>query len=582
MENVADTLTFARTVDRILVHREGLGEVFLTDMRRLDDDSYAAGAQLPRSHAYYGDDVVRPALYDVVLLMEACRQAALAGAHSYYEVPAGHKFILTHFAIHLLHPQRTAVGPRPCELCLVATTKNRRVRDGQVGGLDYDILLSTAGTPVGQVSLGLRFKSPADYARLRLRQRDGAEPPSSATHQHMPVGWPLDAHLVGRSNPDNVVLVDAVAGDRGARALLRVHLNHPSMFDHPQDHIPGMVLAEAGRQLARYAVTEHLSIAPSKMHINDLHAVFTKVRRARTLDRAVPRAGRAQHRGRAPPWSLRHRRRPAGDRRGAPGHADWPARADPRTSRCAPGRRVDLHDGYRRHDARRPDREACRGMSWVHGGRMAVWTDFGGVLTPPVSETLVDFARRVGVAPDVLRAAMVAVGAAHGTDMMAPLDTPLMTEEEWTGEVEKMLRVGWSVEADLSHFADKWFADRPANEEWVTCLRDLRARGCFVGLLSNMVPTWERHWRAMVPPDGLFDDLVFSYLAGCRKPGTEIFALAARRAGLPPSKCVLVDDLPANCRGAEAAGWHAVHFTTAAEAWPLVTGLVGRVAAAAR
>jgi putative hydrolase of the HAD superfamily len=214
-------------------------------------------------------------------------------------------------------------------------------------------------------------------------------------------------------------------------------------------------------------------------------------------------------------------------------------------------------------------------MSLVDGGQVAVWTDFGGVLTPPVSQTMADFSRRVGVEPHAMRSAMVAVGVAHGTDMMAPLDTPLMTENEWASEVERMLRTCWGVDADLSHFADKWFAGRPANQEWVACLRDLRARGCFVGLLSNMVPTWERHWRAMVPPDGLFDDLVFSYLVGFRKPEAEIFELAAQRAGIPPSRCVLVDDLPANCRGAEAAGWHAVQFTTAAEAGTLVERLVG-------
>jgi 3-oxoacyl-[acyl-carrier-protein] synthase-3 len=213
-------------------------------------------------------------------------------------------------------------------------------------------------------------------------------------------------------------------------------------------------------------------------------------------------------------------------------------------------------------------------MSAAADGQVAVWTDFGGVLTAPVSETLADFSRRVGVDATVLHAAMVAVGAAHGTDMMAPLDTPLMTENEWTSEVERMLRTNWGVDADLSDFADNWFANRQANAGWVACLQEFRAQGCFVGLLSNMVPSWEQHWRAMVPPEGLFDDLVLSYLVGCRKPEAGIFKLAARRAGIPPSSCVLVDDLPANCRGAEAAGWHAVDFTTAAEARPLVEEMV--------
>ncbi len=273
---VPQTLTFARTIDRSLVHREGLGEVFLTDTRQIDDDSYAAGAQLPRSHAYYGDSLVRPQLYDVVLLLEACRQAALAGAHAHYDVPVENKFILTRFGIHLLHPQTVAVGPRPCELCLVVRTENRRTRGGHVTGIDFDIMLSASGTPIGRGRMGLVFKSPPDYMRLRLRHRGGTELPSSDTHPHTPRGTLVDAHLVGRGNPDNVVLVDAGADDEGARALLRVPHNHPSMFDHPQDHIPGMVLAEGARQLARYAVTEHVGIASSKMHVNDLEAVFTK------------------------------------------------------------------------------------------------------------------------------------------------------------------------------------------------------------------------------------------------------------------------------------------------------------------
>lgn len=218
-------------------------------------------------------------------------------------------------------------------------------------------------------------------------------------------------------------------------------------------------------------------------------------------------------------------------------------------------------------------------MSRANGGPIAVWTDFGGVLTPPIAETMADFGRRVGVAPDVMRAAMIAVGDDHGTDLMAPLDIPLMTEQAWSREVERKLRDGWGVEVDLSNFADKWFAGRPANDEWVQRLLELHARGCFVGLLSNMVPTWERHWRAMVPAEALFDDIVFSYLAGCRKPEREIFDIAARRAGMPESRCVLVDDLRGNCDGAEAAGWQAVHFTTATAAWPLVEAAIDALAA---
>jgi putative hydrolase of the HAD superfamily len=44
------------------------------------------------------------------------------------------------------------------------------------------------------------------------------------------------------------------------------------------------------------------------------------------------------------------------------------------------------------------------------------------------------------------------------------------------------------------------------------------------------------------------------------KPDTRIYALAAKRLGVPAENCVFVDDLPANVEGARAAGMLGIHF----------------------
>ena len=46
-----------------------------------------------------------------------------------------------------------------------------------------------------------------------------------------------------------------------------------------------------------------------------------------------------------------------------------------------------------------------------------------------------------------------------------------------------------------------------------------------------------------------------------RKPDAQIFEHTAELLGLPPSACVMVDDLPHNVRGAVAAGMVAVRHT---------------------
>jgi len=202
---------------------------------------------------------------------------------------------------------------------------------------------------------------------------------------------------------------------------------------------------------------------------------------------------------------------------------------------------------------------------------LAVWTDFGGVLTPPVNVTFHEFGDRVGVPPHALKEAMNRVGQAHGTDSMGVLDIPLLDENEWAREVERELERSFGVVADLEDFGDRWFSGRPVNEAWVEHLADFRSHGAFVGLLSNLPPSWERHRRQMVD-DSFFDAIVCSHAVSCRKPEPEIFHIAAEQAGHTdaadqgPDSCVLVDDLEKNCTGAVAAGWQAIRFRDADQA----------------
>jgi putative hydrolase of the HAD superfamily len=196
---------------------------------------------------------------------------------------------------------------------------------------------------------------------------------------------------------------------------------------------------------------------------------------------------------------------------------------------------------------------------------IAVWTDFGGVITQPVSVTFSNFSARVGVPVHALQKAMSLVGLAHGTDSMGVLDIPLLSEEEWAAEVERELEATFGIVADLSSFGRRWFEGRPANDAWLESLAGFRRRGLFVGLLSNLPPSWERYRRDMVQ-DSSFDAMVCSYAVGSRKPEPQIFRFAASQAGRAAADCVLVDDLEKNCAGAVAAGWRAVHFRDAAQA----------------
>jgi putative hydrolase of the HAD superfamily len=192
-----------------------------------------------------------------------------------------------------------------------------------------------------------------------------------------------------------------------------------------------------------------------------------------------------------------------------------------------------------------------------------VWSDFGGVLTPPIEESLATFCANHRVGQQELLAAMVTVGARYDVkDPLEPLDTPLVSEDEWLRQVSAEL--GGALQ--LTSLADAWFDGRETNMAWVRELHAVRRRGVAVGMISNMVPTWDTHWRRMVDAEELFDHVVLSFEVGYRKPAREMFDVAARRAGVQPAECVLIDDLAKNCEGAQTAGWHAIHFTDALSA----------------
>ena len=89
-------------------------------------------------------------------------------------------------------------------------------------------------------------------------------------------------------------------------------------------------------------------------------------------------------------------------------------------------------------------------------------------------------------------------------------------------------------------------------------LRRARAAGLRTAVLSNA--------EGGPPPYAdLVDAAGLGGEAGVRKPDADAYLLVAQRLGVEPGECVVVDDLPANVRGAAAAGMAGVLHRSVAE-----------------
>lgn len=193
-----------------------------------------------------------------------------------------------------------------------------------------------------------------------------------------------------------------------------------------------------------------------------------------------------------------------------------------------------------------------------------IWFDFGGVLSPSVPDLFTSYYLKTGIPPAVLQRAMKEVADDMNMDVLAPVEKAIITEREWGAGIRLKLSQS-APELDLSQarleqFGEQWFDGILPNQLMIDLFRKVKATGLKAGILTNNVVEWENHWKRVAGISEEADVIVDSCKVGCRKPETEIFAIAAERAGVRPEENLLIDDVPENCIAARQCGWESVHF----------------------
>ncbi|WP_407842016.1 ScbA/BarX family gamma-butyrolactone biosynthesis protein (plasmid) [Streptomyces sp. DSM 116496] len=230
------------TVPREYVHRAAVSEVLLTGwtatgLSETDSpDTFEVRAQWPRSHSLFAQT---GGYQDPMLLIESVRQIGSLLAHAEFGVPFGHQFLMWDMSFTTT-PELLVAGAAPTEVEL-RTVCHDIVRRGRgFGGMRYEVTALRDGKELAVGGAAFSCTSPAVHRRLR-----GDRPTSTFRRTPAPIN-PAD---VGHASERHVVL--AAPGPGAAnRWELRVDTAHPTFFDHPVDHVPGMVLLEAARQAA--------------------------------------------------------------------------------------------------------------------------------------------------------------------------------------------------------------------------------------------------------------------------------------------------------------------------------------------
>ena len=267
----ASSLRFDRTVSRHLVHRASVSEVFLTDALSVDSRSFVVGAQLPRGHSFYNDGP--SGRYDLMLLSEALRQAAVYTAHTAYEVPLGNAFIFRKLDLQITDTDALVIGDRPGQASMLLEVNYRRSSSDRPSSMRFDTQVSIEGRPVCSGRGSLAFVPQTLYLGLRAASRGAKNlpampllPGACSAGSAPALAGRLPPEYVGRWSSSNVVLgAGVVESADQLRFPVLVDTAHPVLFDHPLDHVPGMLTLEAARQAGIVAAARLRGLPTSEL-----------------------------------------------------------------------------------------------------------------------------------------------------------------------------------------------------------------------------------------------------------------------------------------------------------------------------
>lgn len=234
-------LSWNRTLDRTLVHRDSIAEVLLTDLVRLGDTEFLVAAQWPRSHRVYRPD--RIGRHDPMLILESIRQSGLAVSHFAFGVGFDQQSLMRDVSFVLDQQTEPRALLRATNLAISVSCGDVLIRAGRLRGMTIALSFAADDLRFATGRGTIRWISARSYAALRARGGSRLDWDQLRWSSTIPPRLPSPI----RAEPD--VLITAEAGP-GSRRRLVVPLDHPVYFDHPLDHAPGMLLIDAAWQAA--------------------------------------------------------------------------------------------------------------------------------------------------------------------------------------------------------------------------------------------------------------------------------------------------------------------------------------------
>lgn len=237
---VSRALSWNRTIDRTLVHRDAIAEVLLTDLVQETETTFSVAAQWPRSHRVYRPD--QDGRHDPMLILETVRQTGLALSHYGFAVDFDQQSVMRDVGFTLNQAAEPRARFAATNLSIAVECRDVVRRAGALRSMTVVLRFTADGTGFATGTGTISWLSARTYSALRARA--GSHPDTNPERRQ--AKRTRLAVTYSRAAADS--LIAASGGGRSRRLV--VPLGHPVYFDHPLDHAPGMLLIDAAWQAA--------------------------------------------------------------------------------------------------------------------------------------------------------------------------------------------------------------------------------------------------------------------------------------------------------------------------------------------
>ena len=221
-------------VDKREVHKHHEETVLLRSHEMVSSHAMRFIAGWQRLHERFDSASATP---DPGLVAETLRQATIALAHKGFGVPFGWAFLMDRMTVHITAPvPHGAGGPA---VSLEARAERVATRGSRLRGLVSHVVVGGEGRQIATGRGELRVIDDRLYERLR------------GDRSHL-----TNLDLTPRNLRDSPALRSSPHGLRGREWRVVFDPRDVLYFDHPVDHVPGMLLFQAARKAATQFVAD--------------------------------------------------------------------------------------------------------------------------------------------------------------------------------------------------------------------------------------------------------------------------------------------------------------------------------------